>query len=77
MTGFGDLNLKMPLILAISVLISSLNFMLSRVEHEKSFKTSDTCISGSVKLFLALLLLCVTLCKMQILYFSFVSRNID
>ena len=77
MTGFGDLNLKLSLILAISVLISSLNFMLSRDEHEKSFKTSDTGISGFVKLFLALMLLCVTLCKMQRLYFSFVSRNID
>ena len=30
MAGFDDLNLKIPLILA-----SSLNFMLSRVEHEK------------------------------------------
>ena len=40
MTGFGDLNLKFPLILAILVLISSLNFMLSSVEHEKSFITS-------------------------------------
>ena len=35
MTGIGDLNLKIPLILAISV-----NFMLSCVEHEKSFITS-------------------------------------
>ena len=39
MTGFGDLNLKSPLILAISVFMSSLNFMLSLVEHEKSFIT--------------------------------------
>ena len=38
MAGFGDLNLKFPLILAISVFMCSLN-MLSRVEHEKSFKT--------------------------------------
>ena len=28
MTGFGDLNLKSPLILAISVFMSSLNFKL-------------------------------------------------
>ena len=35
MVGFCDLNLKFPLILAISVLMSSLNFMLSRDEHEK------------------------------------------
>ena len=40
MTGFGDQNLKMPLILALSVLISSLTVMLSRVEHEKCFITS-------------------------------------
>ena len=40
MIGFGDLNLKFQLILAISVIMSSLNFMLSRVEHEKSFITS-------------------------------------
>ena len=35
MTGFGDLNPKFPLILAISVFMSSLQFILSRVEHEK------------------------------------------
>ena len=35
MTGFGDINLKFPLILAISVFMSSFNFMLSRVLHEK------------------------------------------
>ena len=29
MAGFGDLNLKFPLILVISVLMSSFNFMLS------------------------------------------------
>ena len=40
MTGFGDLYLKFPLILTISVFMSRLNFMLSRVEHEKSFITS-------------------------------------
>ena len=40
MTGFCDLNLKLPLILAILVLVSSINFMLSRVQHEKSFRTS-------------------------------------
>ena len=28
MTGFDDLNLKIPLIMAISIFISSLNFML-------------------------------------------------
>ena len=40
MTDFCDLNLKFPLILAISVFLCSLNFMLSRVEHKKSFITS-------------------------------------
>ena len=40
MTSFGDLNLKFPLILTILVFIISLNFMLSRVEQEKSFITS-------------------------------------
>ena len=39
MTGFGDLSLKYPLILAISVLMSCLHFMLSGVKHEKSFIT--------------------------------------
>ena len=33
MTGFGDSKLKFPLILAISIFMSSFNFMLSRVEH--------------------------------------------
>ena len=37
MTGFGDLNLNFPLILAISAFIRSLHFMLSKVEHEESF----------------------------------------
>ena len=37
MSGFGDLNLKFPLIVAISVFMSSLNFMLSLVENERSF----------------------------------------
>ena len=40
MTGFCDLNLKFPLILAISVFMRSYNFMLSWVENEKSFITS-------------------------------------
>ena len=39
MTGFGDLNMKFPLLLAISVFMSSLNILLySRVEHEKFYK---------------------------------------
>ena len=37
MTAFGDLNPKFSLVLAISVSMNSLNFMLSRVEHEKRF----------------------------------------
>ena len=40
MTGFCDLNLKFPLIKAMSVFMSSQNFMLSWVEPEKSFITS-------------------------------------
>ena len=40
MTGFDDLNLKLRLILAVLVFMSSLNLMLSRVEHEESFITS-------------------------------------
>ena len=39
MTAFGDSKLKFPLIFAISVFMSTLNFMLSRGEHEKSFIT--------------------------------------
>ena len=41
MTGFCDLNLKFPMILAISVFMSISNFMLSWVEHEKTFITSE------------------------------------
>ena len=37
MPGFDDLSLKIPLILAFVIYMSILNFMLSRVEHEKSF----------------------------------------
>ena len=39
MTVFGDLNLKIPSSLAISVFMMSFNFMLSLVEVEKSFIT--------------------------------------
>ena len=35
MIGFGDGNLKISLLLTILVFESSLNFNLSRVEHEK------------------------------------------
>ena len=38
MTGYDELNLKFTLILALTVCMSSLNFLLSRVEHEKSLK---------------------------------------
>ena len=48
MTSFGDLNLKFPLILAISVFMIRLNFMLGRVEHEKSFITSGPEVSYHV-----------------------------
>ena len=37
MTGFGDLDLKFSLILGISVFMSMMNIMLSRIEDEKSF----------------------------------------
>ena len=40
MAAFSELNLKIPSILAISILTSILNFMLSSVEHIKSFITS-------------------------------------
>ena len=55
MTGFGDLNLKFPWIakLAISVFMSSQHFMLSQVEHVKSFITSGITKTGSL------------ICKMQ------------
>ena len=39
MAGSSELNLKIPSILAISIFMSILNFMLSLVEHEKSFIT--------------------------------------
>ena len=40
MTSFGDLNLKIPLILDVLILLSNSTFMRSCVEHEKSFITS-------------------------------------
>ena len=49
MTCFGDWNLKFPMILAISVSMSSLNFMLSRVEYEKTFINSGPeCYNGDI-----------------------------
>ena len=36
------INVKMPTIVGILTFISRLNFVLSRVEHEKSFITSAT-----------------------------------
>ena len=50
MTGFGDLNLEFPLILAILLFMSSLNFMLRRVEHEKSFITSTPVLKIDIHL---------------------------
>ena len=41
MTCFGVLNLECLLIVAISVIMSSFNFIFSRVEHEKTFVTSE------------------------------------
>ena len=40
MTGFGYLDLNFQLILAFSVFMSHLNFVLSRAENEKRFITS-------------------------------------
>ena len=40
MTGFNDLSMIIPLILTILAFMHTLNFMLSRVELEKSFITS-------------------------------------
>ena len=41
MTVFDILNLKIPLILSISILMSKSNFILSLVEHDKSFITLE------------------------------------
>ena len=40
MTGFDSLNLKIPFILTILIFIRGFYFMLTGVEHEKSFITS-------------------------------------
>ena len=48
MTDFGDFNPKYALFFAISVFMSSLNFMLSIVEHEKSIITSEPGIAGLI-----------------------------
>ena len=53
MTSFGNLILKFLLILAISVFMSSLNFMLSRVEHEKCFITWEPGFFVSFRFFCA------------------------
>ena len=50
MTDFGNVNLKFLLNLAISVFMSSLNFMLSYLELEKSFIALGPC-SCVLKLF--------------------------
>ena len=34
------INIKMPTVVGILIFISKINFMLSRVEHEKGFMTS-------------------------------------
>ena len=44
MTGFGDLNLKLSLILVILISKSSLNFILSCGEHEQGSITSLPCL---------------------------------
>ena len=56
MTDFDYLNLEIPLILAVLIFMSSLKFMLSCVEHEKSFitlgphKTQTGLVSNRIKL---------------------------
>ena len=41
MTGFSNTHLKIPLILAILIFMSSLNVMLSRVKNEKFYNLGD------------------------------------
>ena len=40
------INVKMPTIVSILTFISSINFMLRRVKHEKSFIISVPVVSG-------------------------------
>ena len=40
------INMKMPTIVGIFIFISRENYMLSCVEHEKSFITSELAFSG-------------------------------
>ena len=48
MLFFPLINVKMPTIAGILTFMSRKNFMLSRVEHEKSFITSGPgCLSGA------------------------------
>ena len=48
MTGFGHLNPKIPLVLAVLIFLSRIYF---RVEHEKSFIISrhSFCVSASTR----------------------------
>ena len=41
MTGFGDLSPKFPLVLAMLIFMSSLNFMLNKIENDISFIMSS------------------------------------
>ena len=54
MTVFHDLNMKRPLIHAILIFMSSLIFMLSLVEHEKSFITSGGLVRNTKRQILSL-----------------------
>ena len=48
-TALPLINVKMPTIVGILTLMSKINFMFSRVEHEKKFITSRPVLTGKLK----------------------------
>ena len=48
------INMKMPTIVGIFIFISRENYMLSCVEHEKSFITSRIGVFSSLKIYVSL-----------------------
>ena len=55
------MNVKMPIIVGILTFISRINFVLRRVEHEKSFITSGPGVVVRSKAVVLLLLICCLL----------------
>ena len=67
------INVKMPTIVGILTFMSRINFLLSRVEHEKSFITLGlvTILSWPVRnIIISLLYMCILVCLFDLILYA-------